>query len=140
LSWGQVGKRYQQKQEVVDTRDYLLLRTEKDCDLSAMPCAAFAPDYAIVVKLEKNRGWQTLLVRTAGQPLTEHSTIKMSFEPESSLHDSELLPIRFRQPDTWYSDIQLPSQEKTSWKLRVKIDQDKHVWVADYPLPSRASK
>ena len=134
LSWGQVGQRYKQTAPV-DTREYLLLRTEPDCDLLAGPCAAFAPDYAIVIKLERHAGWQTLYVRTANESLSEQSLLKLSFEPESSLYEPEVLPVRFKQPDTWYSDMQLPRNDKTIWKLRVKIERGEKVMVADYPVP-----
>lgn len=134
LSWGQVGQRYKNNQPV-DDREYLLLRTEKDCDLLKAPCAAFAPDYAIVVKLEINKGWERILVRSAGQPLSHESIIKLSFEPESSLYHVENLPIRFNEPDTWSSDMQLPRNHKTLWKLRVMIELDEKVMVADYPVP-----
>jgi len=135
FSWGQVGTRYKSA-EKIDTREYLLLRTEADCDLVKSPCAAYAPEYALVVKLDLNQGWQTLRVRAAGQALNESSRIKLSLEPESSLYDSELLPIRFQSPDTWYSDFQLPDQTKSVWKLRVAVEPDERkVWVAEYPLP-----
>lgn len=134
LSWGQVGQRYKQNQPV-DDREYLLLRTEKDCDLSQAPCAAFAPDYAIVVKLEMNKGWERLLVRSAGQPLTHESIVKLSFEPESSLYQTENLPIRYIESDTWISDMQLPRNNKTVWKLRVMVERGEQVMVADYPVP-----
>ena len=134
LSWGQVGQRYKNNQPV-DDREYLLLRTEKDCDLLKAPCAAFAPDYAIVVKLEINKGWERILVRSAGQPLSHESIVKLSFEPESSMYQVENLPIRFSEPDTWSSDMQLPRNYKTVWKLRVKIERGEKVMVADYPVP-----
>ena len=136
LSWGQVGNRYKQTTKEVH-REYLLLRTETDCNIAQAPCAAFAPDYAIVVKLEKNTGWQTIHVRTAGESLSENSRLDLSFEPQSSLYETEPLPIRFRQPDTWYSDVQLPLNDKTIWKLRVKIERGEKVMVADFPVPER---
>lgn len=134
LSWGQVGQRYQQ-QKPLDTREYLLLRTEKECNLAQAPCAAYAPDYAIVVKLEKRTGWYTASVRTAGDSLTEASQVNMTFEPESSLYEPEILPMRFKQPDIWYSDLQLPDLSQTVWKLRIKIERNNKVMVADYPVP-----
>lgn len=134
LSWGQVGQKF--KQDVKkDTREYLLLRTEKECDLLIAPCAAFAPDYAIVVKLEQNAGWQTVFIRTAGEKLSAQSLVSLSFEPESSLYETEMLPIRFKQPDTWFSDVKFPGNDKTTWKLRVKIERGNKVMVADYPVP-----
>jgi len=135
FSWGQVGTRYQQK-EKIDEKEYLLLRTEKDCDMQLSPCAAFAPDYAMVIKLQENQGWNTVFVKTAGEALTQQSRVKMSFEPESSLYEAELLPVRFQAPDSWYSDFQFPDNHQTSWKLRVKIEKsDKLVYVADFPVP-----
>ncbi|NNJ90975.1 MAG: hypothetical protein HKP55_04815, partial [Gammaproteobacteria bacterium] len=68
LSWGQVGQRYKQK-ENIDTREYLLLRTESDCNLAVAPCAAYAPDYAIVVNLQDHKDWYTVEVKTAGEKL-----------------------------------------------------------------------
>jgi len=133
-SWTKVGSRYEEKKEAVDERDYFLLRTEKNCDLEKAPCAAFAPDYAIVVNLKKNKGWYTLQVKSAGETLSQQSRIKLSFEPESSLFETEQLPVRFQPPDIWYSDVQLPNNDKTIWKFRVQIDRDDHVLVADYPL------
>ena len=112
LSWGQVGKRIDNRQ-VPDQREYLLLRTEADCDLEKLPCAAYAPDYAIVVKLTRQQGWHTLQVRTAGEALTEQSRVRFSFEPRSSLYEAEMLPVRFRAPETWYSDVQLPDMTQT---------------------------
>lgn len=134
LSWGQVGNRYKQTVKQ-DTREYLLLRTEKDCNLEQGPCAAYAPDYAIVVKLEQNSGWQTVRVRTAGEVLSQSSQLSLSFEPQSSLYEPETLPVRFMQPDTWYSDVQFPDAGKTIWTLRVKIERGEKVMVADYPIP-----
>lgn len=134
LSWGQVGQRYKQK-ENFDTREYLLLRTEQDCNLAVAPCAAYAPDYAIVVNLQDNKDWYTVEVKTAAEKLGLHSMVKMTFEPESSLYEPEILPVRFREPDSWISFIQLPDQEKTVWKLRVSVERDTKVMVADYPLP-----
>jgi len=134
LSWGQVGQRYKQKEDF-DTREYLLLRTEPDCNLVVAPCAAYAPDYAIVVNLQDNKDWHTVEVKTAGEKLALDSTVQISFEPESSLYDTEVLPIRFREPDSWVSFIQLPDQEKTVWKLRISVERDNKVMVAEYPLP-----
>ncbi len=135
FSWGQVGTKYKQKEQI-DTREYLLLRTEADCDLSREACAAYAPDYALVAYLQFNQGWQTLIVKAAGEALSESSRIKLSLEPESSLYEAEMLPVRFKAPDSWYSDFQLPDQTKTVWKLRVKVEANEtRVWVADYPLP-----
>ncbi len=139
LSWGQVGTRYKQK-EKIDTREYLLLRTEAGCDLLQAPCAAFAPDFAIVMKLQKNRGWNTVFIKTAGEPLTQQSRVKMNFEPESSLYEAQLLPVRFQVPDSWYSDFQFPDNFQTVWKLRVKIEKNANlVYVADFPVPQQNS-
>lgn len=135
LSWGQVGNRMQQKSVELDQREYLLLRTEADCDLEQAPCAAFAPDFAIVVKLTRQRGWHTLQVRTAGESLNEQSQVRMSFEPRSSLYETEELPIRFQAPETWYSDVQLPDMSQTVWQFRVQVERQAKVMVADYPLP-----
>ncbi len=134
LSWGQVGQRYKQK-ENFDTREYLLLRTEQDCNLAIAPCAAYAPDYAIVVNLQDNKDWYTVEVKTAAEKLSLESIVKMTFEPESSLYDTEILPVRFREPDSWVSFIQLPDQTKTVWTLRISIERDTKVMVADYPIP-----
>jgi len=134
LSWGQVGQRYKQKEDF-DTREYLLLRTEQDCNLAVAPCAAYAPDYAIVVNLQDNRDWYTVEVKTAAEKLGLDSIVKMTFEPESSLYETEMLPVRFRDPDSWVSFIQLPDQKKTVWKLRISIERGAKVMVADYPLP-----
>jgi len=134
LSWGQVGQRYKQK-ENFDTREYLLLRTEQDCNLAVAPCAAYAPDYAIVVNLQDNKDWYTVEVKTATEKLGLDSSVKMTFEPESSLYETEILPVRFREPDSWVSFIQLPDQTKTVWKLRISIERGTKVMVADYPLP-----
>jgi hypothetical protein len=134
LSWGQVGQRYKQK-ENIDTREYLLLRTESGCNLAVAPCAAYAPDYAIVANLQDNKDWYTVEVKTAGEKLTLHSIVKVTFEPESSLYETEILHVRFKEPDSWVSFIQLPDQEKTVWKLRVSVERDNEVMVAEYPLP-----
>lgn len=138
FSWGQVGNRYQQ-QQAIDTREYLLLRTEADCNLQFSPCAAFAPDYALVTKLEYHSGWQSIHVKAAGKPLTDMSQVKFSFEPESSLYDAELLTARYQKDGVWFTDVQLPVQDKTVWKLRISVDKNERVLVADFPLPDRAS-
>ncbi len=137
LSWGQVGQRYKQK-ENFDTREYLLLRTEQDCHLEMAPCAAYAPDYAIVLNLENNNNWYTAEVRTVGETLNRESVVRMTFEPESSLYETETLPLRFKEPHSWVSYIQLPDQSKTVWTMRVSIERDNQVMVADFPLaPAR---
>jgi hypothetical protein len=136
LSWGQVGNRYREHKPV-ETKEYLLLRTEQNCELLKAPCAAYAPDYALVINVEKNRGWNTATVRAAGVKLDQASRVKMSFEPVSSLYEPELLPVRFREPDSWYSDFQFPDNRQAVWKLRIKVDQsEKTVYVADFPLPA----
>ena len=135
LSWGQVGQRYKQS-EKIDTREYLLLRTEQGCKLGMAPCAAYAPDYAIVVNLQDNKGWYTVEVKTAGEKLALDSVVKVTFEPESSLYDAETLPVRFKEPDSWVSFIQLPDQTKTIWKLRVSVERGEKVMVAEYRLPA----
>jgi hypothetical protein len=134
LSWGQVGQRYRQK-ENIDTREYLLLRTEKECYLDVAPCAAYAPDYAMVVNLQDKKGWHTIEVKTVGERLSMESMVKITFEPESSLYETETLPVRFKEPDSWVSFVQLPDLSKTVWKLRVSIERGSKVMVADYPLP-----
>ena len=82
-----------------------------------------------------NKGCERLLVRSAGQPLTHESIVKLSFEPESSLYQTENLPIRYIESDTWISDMQLPRNNKTVWKLRVMVERGEQVMVADYPVP-----
>ncbi|NNJ92358.1 MAG: hypothetical protein HKP55_11845, partial [Gammaproteobacteria bacterium] len=105
------------------------------CNLVVAPCAAYAPDYAIVVNLQDNKDWYTVEVKTAGEKLTLHSIVKVTFEPESSLYETEVLHVRFKGPDSWVSFIQLPDQEKTVWKLRVSVERENNVMVAEYPLP-----
>ena len=135
LSWGQVGQRYKQK-ENFDTREYLLLRTEQGCNLAAAPCAAYAPDYAIVVNLQDNTDWYTVEVKTAGEKLSLDSIVKVTFEPESSLYETVTLPVRFKEPDSWVSFIQLPDQSETVWKLRVSVERNNQVMVAEFFLPA----
>jgi hypothetical protein len=134
LSWGQVGQRYKQK-ENIDTREYLLLRTEDDCNLSTAPCAAYAPDFAMVVNLKDNKDWYTIEVKTVGEKLSLESIVRMSFEPESSLYETEVLPVRFKEPDGWVSFVQLPDNSDTVWRLRVSVERGNKVMVADFSLP-----
>lgn len=139
LSWGQVGQRYKQNKPV-ETREHLLLRTEEGCDLNTSPCAAMGPDYALVIKLQKNIGWHTVYIKAAGEPLTHDSLVSLSFEPESPNFQTENMPVRFKAPDTWVSFLQLPDNDKTRWKLRIKVDRGKSVFVADYPVPINAGE
>lgn len=137
FSWSKMGQ--QQGLNRQQAKQYLLLRTEANCNLATAPCAAYAPDYAIVVKLTQQPGWYSIHIRTAGEPLDYDSQVEVTFEPESALFESEKMPLRFQPPDEWVSFIQLPDGSRTNWLLRIKIERDEAVMVADFELPEEAS-
>ncbi|MGD2117469.1 MAG: hypothetical protein PVG66_03860 [Chromatiales bacterium] len=133
MAWGQIGKNYMKSYP--DEKPRVLLRTEKDCHLKAAPCAAYAPDFALVVRLQQNQGWNTIMLRASGEPLSSVSRLKLSFVASSTDVEPIPLPLRFKQPDIWFSDLQLPDDKKLQWKLRVELQQPARILVAEFPLP-----